>query len=125
MRKAMEDTPENRKIVASLAVVARNLQRATLVGDGPIPGDKSMYEQIIHPQPGDLVLEISSRRRHPFDGRLGWLRKVVREPWDGEWDEEVDGPRPHETYWYIDGVDGREHRWFDCYFICILDREQS
>lgn len=118
----MEDTPENRELVSVIAELTMNLYRATLVGN-PAPIAKEMQNSISHPHVGDLVLEISSsRKRHPFDGRLGWLIKIAQEPYDGKWDEEIDGPCPKDDYWYIQGIDGNEHRWHNCSFIRVLDK---
>jgi len=112
---------EREQVLSLLMVSALELWARTLDG-GRSASTEAMYHVLSNPQPGDLVLEISSRQEDNWS-RFGRLIKVVKEPIDdwSEEDEEINGPRPSETYWYIEDVDGEVHRWYNCVFIRVLD----
>lgn len=91
-----------------------------------------LYLEIKDPKVGDLVIEITSlgHRRNSNAaassgfGRLTAVRKqLITEVGDGDdWDVEVDGPIPTDTYWYITTLDGKEERWSNCRFIKVLEK---
>jgi hypothetical protein len=124
-----------------VAVLGYNLYSATLVGN-PAPFVERLSRRIRDPQPGDLVLEVSTITRQlradPFDAcGLGILRRVADEPafTKEEHDEEQaalaaaipDEPYEPEPYdpplervQYIDRLDGSgEFRWHNAEFIAI------
>ena len=75
-------------------------------------------------QVGDLVQEISTyphghAPKLAASMRIGHLRCICQEPIAMEWDEQQDGPKPSETVYYIDGLDGAERRWTNASFVAI------
>lgn len=61
-----------------LAKVGRELWRATLIGDAP-PAIAELRDRMRHPQPGDLVLEITRFGAFDPDG-IGWLVSMAGDP---------------------------------------------
>jgi hypothetical protein len=104
-------------ILSLLMTSALELWSRTLDG-GRSASTEAMYLVLSNPRPGDLVLEITTRRHDGF----GRLLRIVEEPWQGEWNEKQDGPRPKCEYWFIETVDGYEQRWSNCRFIRVLER---
>lgn len=109
-----EDLERYAKIIEALAI---NLHRVTVGSSASLGAE--MYADITHPRVGDLVLEISARRK-PVLTRLGYLTAIQIGIVEDEWDEKLDGPRPQEVYWCIHALDGKDHRWFNCMFIRVL-----
>lgn len=111
-----------------LAEVAYERWRATLVGN-PAPVVRDMYERITNPQPGDLVLEVTTRGRDGWPGpALGRLLFVAgRKPRsEDEWHEakaagwwKMERAKFGGPYWYVDPIDGVSQRtaWANCDFI--------
>jgi len=100
----------------------------TLVGN-QCPAVRDYYQRVTHPQPGDLVLEITARNARPID-RIGRLISVGMENpppevmSEEDYDEEEWG-RPYPPYqeevWRIRTLDDREFRWWNARFIVIPD----
>jgi hypothetical protein len=121
-------TPE---LVRMLANVTEELVRACCVGD-PAPRVREMWEQLQNPQPGDIVLETSSRRRDPEwpAQALGLLLFVtgVKVRTEEQWAEaeragwwRIDRRRANaEGYWYVDPLDGSQRAvWENCSFVRV------
>lgn len=106
-------------IISLLMTSARELWSRTLDGERSA-WTEAMYHVLSNPRPGDLVLEIT--RRSNDLSRFGRLLRIVKEPIEGEWDEAVDGPRPSDTYWYIENANGEECKWYNCQFIRVLEQ---
>lgn len=112
---------EGLPLVALLCYSARMLYTATVVGN-PCPFVAKLYQELQSPQPGDLVVETSAMHRadrdRTWDESIGRLILVRGEfvPFN----EEEGGYT--ETYTYIEGFDGRLHRWHNCCFIKVLER---
>lgn len=101
----------------------------TLVGNAT-PAIRATFDRMRRPVPGDLVLEITTYNREPWDpGALGYLVRVV--------DEIVHEPTEEDPYeepfsyeeraWYVRPFvpteDGRaEVRWHNAEFIALPDR---
>jgi hypothetical protein len=85
-----------------------------------------LHFYIYCPIPGDLVAEISSRKRGvPALDAVGTLVSVKEEPVelaDGEtWDVVARGrPRPTETVTRLLTLNDREIRWTNCEFLAIV-----
>jgi hypothetical protein len=103
-----------------LATQTSRLWSATLVGNAP-PGVVKLREEMQNPRPGDYVLELSAMIRNI-------LAKTIRESMGRllgvrnefvPFEEEEGGY--YENYTYIEGFDGRLHRWWNCQFIKIID----
>lgn len=100
----------------------------SLVGN-PCPAVRDYFQRVTHPQPGDLVLEITAQNAQPID-RVGRLISVGMENpppevlSEEDYDEEEWG-RPYPPYqeqvWRIRTFDGREFRWWNANFIVIPD----
>lgn len=114
---------ESERLIETLAY---SLYLATLVGD-PAPRIKELHQTLTHPQPGDLVLEISSiydARPERAGTRLGRLESFGYEPmWTpeewAEMGEESSAAIPREKVYYITLADGREYRWHNAAFIVV------
>lgn len=109
-----------------LAATAWALYDACLVGNAT-PSVAARFEWLTHPEPGNLVLEISRRLSSPGDalGRLLFIAGI-RPQTDEEWVEaEADGRwrlsyRHDDPYWYIDPLDGSQRTaWTNCTFIRV------
>jgi hypothetical protein len=117
-------------IVANAYAAYRNC----LVGK-PAPRVYREYERRNNPQPGDLVMEISTRRR---DG-LGTLRSIDEEPimgrveyceawlegnyWGASHETDTYADLPTERVFYVEALDPTQHpstmRWVNADFIAI------
>lgn len=93
----------------------------TMRGD-PTRAEASIRSYMIAPpQPGDLIMEISTIWRRDRDAaRLGRLVRCGREPIP-DWEEERDGANPGEVVWHIQPDGGEEHRWVNAHFIRVLE----
>ena len=90
-----------------------------LVGN-PCQSTKWVYEAVANPRPGDWVLEVSAGRwRNPEDA-LGKLIRVAEEPVRPAEPEYGETEAPTETIYYIETLDGREYRWYNCHFIRVF-----
>ncbi len=79
------------------------------------------FEWSTKPYPGQLVVEISARRKPAID-RVGVLESITQEPVQ-DWDNpELNGPPPLVTIWTIRCLDGRQMRWENCQFIVAPSR---
>lgn len=117
----MSETPqvERDKLIEILVINAYKLWGATLTANRA-PSNEALYQLLRHPQPGDMVLEVTNRRAGIAG--IGTLLKVTKEPPDG-WDEKEQGePAPLCEYWYIRDLNGNEQRWFNCDFIRVIDQ---
>lgn len=91
-----------------------------------------------NPQPGDLVIETSSAARihsDRFDAKrraetlaksVGRLTSKAVEPFhdDATWEKVKDGygPRPMQTVWYIQNLDGSTCRWENADFVRVAEQ---
>lgn len=99
------------ELVELVAQVARNLRRACLVGN-PAPVVAGMWQDMANPELGDLVLEISSFRRKPFEpSSLGRLVRV---------EDEDEGERIWTIVPLVGPQAGQEVRWENADFIKVL-----
>lgn len=111
-------------VLRLLAVSAYRYYMATCVGN-PAPAVKADYELLTHPRPGDWVLEASTAwfAQHDAD-RIGRLI-VVRDEITPYEDEETaalnDHEELHDTFTYIERIDGTLRRWHNCDFIRVFD----
>lgn len=79
------------------------------------------FEWSTKPRVGQLVVEISARRKLAID-RVGVLESITQEP-VADWDNpELNGPAPLVTIWTIRCLDGRQMRWENCQFIVAPSR---
>jgi hypothetical protein len=103
-----------------LAIVGRELHRATLTGNAP-PMIVKLRERMRAPLPGDLVIEIS-RLGGMMPGRFDpdSIGRLIRiEP-----DEE--GERLGDVRWVIEplGAPGTEQGWQNAEFVALPDRHK-
>jgi hypothetical protein len=125
-----EINPKDYDLYRLIAINAYMEYRNTLVGNAG-PAIDAQYKRSTEPQPGDLVLEVSTvwkrnhyaleapREQYP---ELGFLLRVEMEPFpraEGE-TEPDDGAR--EKVWYIRPLDGSvpEYRWVNANFIRVF-----
>ncbi len=115
-------------MIRLVETLAYNLYMVVLGSQAPWA--KQLYERMLRPEPGDLVLELSTIH---FDDaphlvakygdkrgkRLGVLLRVTREPIcaPDAWDEP--DAIPEETVTYLRLPDGREFRWVNASFIAV------
>lgn len=103
--------------------------RNAMVGN-PAPRVADYLARVDNPQPGDLVLEVTTIHRVPWKhAGLGWLLRIAREPvWTPETWAEEEGDRPYsecptQKVWYIDPLDPNvketPYRWEDAEFVTI------
>lgn len=88
---------------------------------------KGLYDLLKDPQPGDYVLENTTRlsEKH-FPYRFGKLMKISREPFplddEAKKEYEENGEKvPEEKVFYIELPNGTEYRWTNANFIKVLD----
>lgn len=83
------------------------------------------FEWFKNPQPGDLVMEISSAFMNDGENRIGYLIRVGMEPMftDEKWEEDKEdweNDRPQEKIWRIRLLaNGEECRWENADFIRV------
>jgi len=98
----------------------------TLRGDLP-PTFPITFEDLQKPQPGDFVMENTTRLRRERDGTaFGWLERIVREPCftEDEWRSQGDDrPIPTERVYYVKNLDGEVVRWVNAEFIVVPNRD--
>lgn len=122
--------------VRLIETLAYNLYRNTLIGNAP-PNIQEAHDDLTHPKPGDLVVEISTIYNQGARGRdgmeprglcgIGRLVRKCSEPFCSmqEWIDVHGGeeaePIPEEHVWYIllEFDDGREYRWTNAVFIKV------
>ena len=104
--------------------------RNTLIGGAP-PILQETYRRMTNPKVGDLVLEITTYRREPWDpGGLGYLDRVTVEPAMSEedWDAGEEGAPwsecptmvVHYLRPFVPTIDGKhEVRWHNAEFIAL------
>lgn len=126
-----------RELVVLLANATYAMYRAVLVGN-PAPITKEAYQRMQAPQPGDVVVEISSvsRRDWPLSTGVGTLLFTAdRKPrtdaeWiaaqeAGFWRARKQRPRANaepdlSDYWYVDPLDGAQRAcWQNAQFIAV------
>ena len=75
------------------------------------------YKWMNDPQPGDLVMEISTVASKDHHSRLGRLKRVEKEfvPFGEE-----EGSY-YDTFWCLELPDGSEFRWSNCRFVRVLE----
>jgi hypothetical protein len=114
--------------VAILARTAALAYSGTLTGNRA-PYIEARYQRMTHPQVGDLVVELTTARREPFDPScVGWLQDVRDEPVTTEEEWLADGnalPVPLDRYWYLVTLSGEPARWSNCSFISIPDGREE
>lgn len=119
-----DDATEHRE---ALMRMAQHLRLSCVVGN-PAPRVSQLWERVSHPQPGDLVVEVSRAVWRLDHQGLGILL-AHRDEWT-ERDEEWAGSdaasfgednRVHQDYWYIQyGNDHRDiARWENCEFMAV------
>lgn len=113
--------PTTKETAAFLCAAGYAAYCGTLTGRPGVPG---LFEWMKDPKPGDLVLEVTSICRTDDIYRVGTLLRIEigwfhdDDKWEqvkGEWN--ADEPRPTDTYWVIETLDGYEYRWSNCSFI--------
>jgi hypothetical protein len=103
-----------------LEASAYTVYMATLIGNAP-PAIRALSAWLKHPQPGDLVLEISTIHQADRVGRLGILERVEQEYADPEDAALPEADRPGtEPVYYLRGLNGRPARWFNASFIRVV-----
>lgn len=116
----------------ALAAMATHLHTACLVGN-PAPVVQRMYDRMRDPQPGDLVVETSTRHATDLETRhkrLGILIEHREEWWetDQEWEAYkaedgtlTDADRRTDHAWYVQYGQGPDFvcRWVNCEFIAL------
>jgi len=94
-----------------LAIIGRELYRATLIGNAP-PVIKELGERMRNPQPGDLVLEVSrwgGMRPDRFDPES--IGRLVRIEGDRQVVEPLHAP-------------GTDQGWQNARFVALPDRDR-
>jgi len=128
---ALDDKAVARRLM--MMGTAKALYDAVLVGN-PAPKVAEMLARMRDPQPGDLVMEVSSSYRRDVDAKVKGFGVLVehREEWastDAEWAAEIasdalidpDRDRFHDHAWYVQYGPAAEDvcRWTNCEFIAI------
>jgi hypothetical protein len=119
----------SKEFAKQLASTTYALWSACCVGN-PAANVRKAYEEMKDPQPGDLVLEISSINFEEWPGAgLGHLRFVCKAKprTEDEWDAAIasgyfkmDSPRGNGPYWLIDPIDGSQRTyWSNARFIRV------
>lgn len=119
-----------------MAGTAQAIYTAVLVGN-PAPRVAALYERMSEPQPGDLVMELSSRGRRRSGQDVDTTIKALgiliahREEWastDEEWAAEAAeyghdpvADRATDHAWYVQYGPAAEDvcRWTNCEFLAI------
>ena len=113
----------SRAAMAEMIAQAAYVSYKMTLGTVP-PLMSAHFRRMTVPRIGDWVLEVSThsfghKPRYPASMRVGKLLRDVSEPIPMEWNEAEDGPHPEERVYYIEGLDGVEHRWTNASFIAI------
>jgi len=98
-----------------LKVSAYNLYKATLCSSNA-PKMADLRQELWHPKPGDLVLEISS-----FHQNLDSLENIGRLKEIKDWPYAEDGTGPSRKVYVLELFDGREFTWENCDFIKVFE----
>jgi hypothetical protein len=119
----------NDKLISLLISSAYCAWASNLIG-GP-PKSTQRFDVIRDPRAGDLAMEVSSIRNREYDRiRIGYLERVVREPYappagltiEEYQAEYAPDPIPTEDVWYIRLLaDDTECRWTNCRFIRVME----
>jgi hypothetical protein len=122
--------PKDFDLYRLIAINAYTAYRNTVVGN-PAPAIAEQYARTTNPQPGDLVLEVSTiwkQSRYALEApraqypELGFLLRVEMEPFPREEGETEPDDGAREKVWYIQPLDGSvpEYRWVNANFIRVF-----
>lgn len=117
------------EMVRQIAVLGRQVWMATLVGH-PAPIIQDLHTRMQAPQPGDLVMELSTFHRGDWsESAVGRLQRVTSEPayTAEQWAEGGDErPIPHEEVTYIESLlTGAVSRWVNADFTALPDGSEG
>lgn len=117
------------KLVKLLKINAYNTYKATLIGGAPAY-TTALFDELSHPKPGDLVMEVTThymKNRDTLEG-IGRLNRIAQEPIctpeEAKEAGYVDGEEiPKHTVYYValEFDDGRELRWHNAKFIKVKE----
>lgn len=102
-----------------LSVLEANAYAVSGLAFGPTDKNRRWYEYIYNPQPGDLVLEVSTIGADRAKGkRFGRLVKIEREFVPSQ---DPDDEGYYDTFYHLELPDGSEFKWWNCRFVRVVE----
>lgn len=106
-------------VIAANAYFAYSHSLSAALAPHAPPHALQFFDWCTNPQPGQLVLEISTHSIRPSIDRLGVLQWAKDLPYDNWEEEEVDGSAPCRTVYRIERLTGEVIDWENCQLIAV------